>query len=51
MTLDGVGDYIELRRRAYGFELAPLPRPLNLDGGVAAAAEAAAPSSLIAAAL
>lgn len=29
VALDHLGDYIELRRRVYGFELAPLPRSLT----------------------
>ena len=30
MRLDGVDDFLSLRREAYGFELAPLPQSLQL---------------------
>lgn len=42
VALDGAGDYIELRRRLYGFDLAPLPRVRAAAATPVAASESAA---------
>jgi len=47
VTLDHVDDYIDLRRRLYGFDLAPLPRSLN-GVATAQAASSTEPRSAVA---